>query len=295
MKTVSQRGWLFLIPALIVLAVNAFIPFMTVINYSFQDILPGLDPLWIGLENYKTVLQDDLFQGALQRQIIFSFLILLIEIPLGILIALGMPKKGWGATAALLVIGLPLLIPWNVVGIIWRVYTRSDLGFVPVIFDFFNYQYNVALNPVDAYWTVVIMDVWHWTPLVVLLCYAGLNAIPDAYFQAAKIDGASTWKTFRYVILPRLRSVLTIAILLRFMDSFRIYTEVFLLTGGGPGNTTTFLSDVLVRKAVGGFEFGYAAALSLTYFFIILIISYVFFLVLTNVGTGETEHIRQEG
>ena len=295
MKTVSQRGWLFLIPALIVLAVNAFIPFMTVINYSFQDILPGLDPLWIGLENYKTVLQDDLFQGALQRQIIFSFLILLIEIPLGILIALGMPKKGWGATAALVVIGLPLLIPWNVVGIIWRVYTRSDLGFVPVIFDFFNYRYSVALNPVDAYWTVVIMDVWHWTPLVVLLCYAGLNAIPDAYFQAAKIDGASTWKTFRYIILPRLRSVLTIAILLRFMDSFRIYTEVFLLTGGGPGNTTTFLSDVLVRKAVGGFEFGYAAALSLTYFFIILIISYVFFLVLTNVGTGETESIRQEG
>ena len=295
MKTVSQRGWLFLIPALIVLAVNAFIPFMTVINYSFQDILPGLDPLWIGLENYKTVLQDDLFQGALRRQIIFSFLILLIEVPLGILIALGMPKKGWGATAALVVIGLPLLIPWNVVGIIWRVYTRSDLGFVPLIFDFFNYQYNVALNPVDAYWTVVIMDVWHWTPLVVLLCYAGLNAIPDAYFQAAKIDGASTWKTFRYVILPRLRSVLTIAVLLRFMDSFRIYTEVFLLTGGGPGNTTTFLSDVLVRKAVGGFEFGYAAALSLTYFFIILIISYVFFLVLTNVGTGETESVRQEG
>ena len=294
MKTVSQRGWLFLIPALIVLAINAFIPFMTVINYSFQDILPGLDPLWIGLENYKTVLQDDLFQGALRRQIIFSFLILLIEVPLGILIALGMPKKGWAATAALVVIGLPLLIPWNVVGIIWRVYTRSDLGFVPLIFDLFNYQTTTSrLNPVDAYWTVVIMDVWHWTPLVVLLCYAGLNAIPDAYFQAAKIDGASTWKTFRYVILPRLRSVLTIAMLLRFMDSFRIYTEVFLLTGGGPGNTTTFLSDVLVRKAVGGFEFGYAAALSLTYFFIILIISYVFFLVLTNVGTGETQSVRE--
>lgn len=295
MKTVSQRGWLFLIPALIVLAINAFIPFMTVINYSFQDILPGLDPLWIGLENYKTVLQDDLFQGALRRQIIFSFLILLIEVPLGILIALGMPKKGWAATAALVVIGLPLLIPWNVVGIIWRVYTRSDLGFVPLIFDLFDYRYSVALNPVDAYWTVVIMDVWHWTPLVVLLCYAGLNAIPNAYFQAAKIDGASTWKTFRYVILPRLRSVLTIAVLLRFMDSFRIYTEVFLLTGGGPGNTTTFLSDVLVRKAVGGFEFGYAAALSLIYFFIILIISYVFFLVLTNVGALETETVQREG
>ncbi|MEL7233953.1 MAG: ABC transporter permease subunit, partial [Chloroflexota bacterium] len=118
---------------------------------------------------------------------------------------------------------------------------------------------------------------------------SGIAFNPDAYYQAAKIDGASRWNTFRFVILPRLRSVLTIGILLRFMDSFRIYTEVFLLTGGGPGNTTTFLSDVLVRKAVGGFEFGYAAAMSLIYFYVILIISYVFFLVLTNVGTGEDQ------
>lgn len=289
MKTVSQRGWLFLIPALLILAVNAFIPFMTVINYSFQDILPGLPPLWVGLENYQTVLADPLFRSSLTRQLLFSFLILLIEVPLGILIALGMPKKGWQATAVLVAVGLPLLIPWNVVGIIWRIFTRSDLGLLPRIFDFFGYSYNVAVNSVDAYWTVVLMDVWHWTPLVVLLAYAGLNAIPDAYYQAASIDGASRWKTFRFVVLPRLRSVLTIAILLRFMDSFRIYTEVFLLTGGGPGNTTTFLSDVLVRKAVGGFEFGYAAALSLIYFFIILILSYVFFIVLINAGSGSDQ------
>jgi glycerol transport system permease protein len=146
----------------------------------------------------------------------------------------------------------------------------------------------VALNPADAYLTVVLMEVWHWTPLIVLLCYAGLNAIPDAYYQAAEIDGASRWRTFLYVTLPRLRSVLTIGVVLRLMDSFRIYTEVFLLTGGGPGTTTTFLSDVLVRKAVGGFEFGYAAALSLIYFFVILVLSYVFFLILTNLGTVKT-------
>jgi len=93
------------------------------------------------------------------------------------------------------------------------------------------------------------------------------------------------------VTLPRLRSVLTIGILLRFMDSFRIYTEVFLLTGGGPGSTTTFLSDVLVRKAVISFDIGYSAALSLIYFFVILVISYVFFLVLTNVGANQDETI----
>jgi glycerol transport system permease protein len=289
MSTRNNRAWLFVLPALLVMAINAFIPFITVINYSVQDILPGLPPIWVGLENYQIVLQDELFRSAFVRQLGFSFLILFIEIPLGVAIAVALPKRSWVSTLILIALGLPLLIPWNVVGIIWRVFTRADLGLVPLFFTAFGYNYDVALNPVAAYWTVVIMDVWHWTPLVVLLCYAGLNAIPDAFYQAAEIDGASGWKTFAYVTLPRLRSVLTIGILLRFMDAFRIYTEVFMLTGGGPGTTTTFLSDVLVRKAVGGFEFGYAAAMSLIYFFVILVISYVFFLVLTHVGKGNTQ------
>ncbi len=293
MNSRNNRAWLFVLPALLVVAINAFIPFITIINYSVQDILPGLKPIWLGLENYQIVLQDPLFRGAFVRQVGFSFLILLIEIPLGVLIATALPKRSWVATLSLIALGLPLLIPWNVVGIIWRVFTRSDLGLVPLFFNALGYQYDVALNPVDAYWTVVVMDVWHWTPLVVLLCYAGLNAIPDAYYQATEIDGASRWSTFLYVTLPRLRSVLTIAILLRFMDSFRIYSEVFMLTGGGPGTATTFLSDVLVRKAVGGFEFGYAAALSLVYFLVILMISYVFFLVLTHIGTGSNAAPKQ--
>lgn len=287
MKQTNQRAWLFLIPALAVISLNAFIPIITVINYALQDILPGLPPVYLGLENFKDVLRDDTFRGALLRQLGFSTVILLIQVPLGILVALGMPKRGWGATAALVTIGLPLLIPWNVVGIIWRVFTRSDIGVVPYLLGAFGYEYNIANNPLDAYWTIVLMDVWHWTPLIALLCYSGLNAIPDAYYQAARIDGASRWKTFWVVTLPRLRSVLTIGILLRFMDSFRIYAEIAMVTGGGPGRTTAFVSDLLVNRAVGGFEFGYAAALSLIYFFIIIVISYVFFLVLTHAGAGR--------
>jgi len=289
MKIRSNMGWLLVLPALLVMALNAFIPFFTVINYSVLDIFRNLPPVWVGLENYHIVLQDALFRGAFVRQVIFSFLILFIEIPFGVLIALAMPKKGWAASVSLVALGFPLLVPYNIVGIIWRVFTRADLGLAPLLFNAFGYEYNVAINPVDAYWTVVVMDVWHWTSLVVLLAYAGLNAIPDAFYQAAEIDGASAWRTFTVVTLPRLRSVLTIAILLRFMDSFRIYTEVFLLTGGGPGTTTTFLSDVLVRKAVISFDIGYSAALSLVYFYVILIISYIFFLVLTNVGTGSSD------
>jgi len=284
-KTRNQGAWWFLVPALVLLSLNAFIPLMTVVNYSVQDILPGLGAVWVGFDNFMQVLRDPNFLGALGRQLGFSAVILLIQVPLGVLIALGMPKRSWTATAALVTIGLPLLIPWNVVGIIWRVFTRSDIGIVPFLFERIGYDYNIATSPFDAYWTVVMMDVWHWTPLIALLAYSGLNAIPDAFYQAARIDGASRWKTFWVVTLPRLRNVLTIGILLRFMDSFRIYIEISLLTGGGPGRTTAFVSDLLVNRAVGGFEFGYAAALSLIYFFLIIVISYLFFLVLTNVGT----------
>jgi len=124
---------------------------------------------------------------------------------------------------------------------------------------------------------VIAMDIWHWTSLVVLLCYAGLSAIPDAFYQAAKIDGASSWQVFRYIQLPKMKRVLTIAILLRLMDSFMVYTEPFVLTGGGPGNSTTFLSIDLVKVALGQFDLGPAAAMSLIYFLVVLLLCWVFY------------------
>ncbi|TMA08498.1 MAG: sugar ABC transporter permease, partial [Deltaproteobacteria bacterium] len=126
------------------------------------------------------------------------------------------------------------------------------------------------------------MDVWHWTSLVVLLAYAGLSAIPDAYYQAAKIDGASSGAVFRYIQLPKMKRVLTIAVLLRFMDSFMIYTEPIVLTGGGPGNATTLLSIDLVKVALGQFDLGPAAAMSLIYFLIVLLLSWIFYTVMTK-------------
>lgn len=126
------------------------------------------------------------------------------------------------------------------------------------------------------------MDVWHWTSLVALLSYAGLQSIPNAYYQAAKIDQASRLSVFRFIELPKIMGVLMIAILLRFMDSFMIYTEPFVVTGGGPGNSTTFLSIDVVKMALGQFDLGPAAAFSLMYFLIILLVSWAFYTVMTN-------------
>jgi glycerol transport system permease protein len=198
-----------------------------------------------------------------------------------------MPKKGWGASVSLVLLALPLLIPWNVIGTIWIIFTRQDIGLLGAGINGLGIAFDHTASPFDAWVTLMLMEVWHWTPLVALLAYAGLRAIPEAYFQAARIDGASDWAVFKYIQLPKMRGVLTIALLLRFMDSFLIYAEPFVLTGGGPGNTTTFLSIYLVKVAVGQFDLGPAAAFSLIYFLIILLFCWLFYQVLQNVGKGE--------
>lgn len=272
----KQRPWLFLIPALALMSLNAFIPLMTVVNYSVNVVISGSDPYYVGAENYAEVLHDPDFRGALLRQFAFTAVILLIEFPLGMMVALAMPKRGRMSSVCLVLLGIPLLIPYNVVGIVWRLFTQSDIGVIPVMLSKFGYEYNVSLDRVDAAATLVLLDVWHWTPLVALLCYAGLQAIPPAWYQAASIDGASTWNTFRYVTLPKLKPVLIIGVLLRFMDSFSIYSEPLLLTGGGPGNATTFLNLFVARKAESG-DYGYAGAASVMYLYLVILMSFVFF------------------
>ncbi|HSS63728.1 MAG TPA: sugar ABC transporter permease [Gammaproteobacteria bacterium] len=286
-KWEDNRAWWLVVPVFLIVAVSAIIPLMTVVNYSVQDIFGPGQRVFVGTEWFKEVLTDRRLHEALGNQFLFSGLVLLIEIPLGVAIALAMPKQGWRASLCLVLLALPLLIPWNVIGTIWIIFTRPDIGLMGVTINSLGLEFDHTAAPLDAWVTVMLMEVWHWTPLVVLLAYAGLRAIPEAYFQAARIDGASAWATFRYIQLPKMRGVLTIAVLLRFMDSFLIYAEPFVLTGGGPGNATTFLSIHLVKMAVGQFDLGPAAAFSLIYFLIVLLFSWLFYQALQNVGTGD--------
>jgi glycerol transport system permease protein len=281
-RTWNNKAWFLVLPMLLLVLFSAAIPLMTVVNYSVQDTFGRNVFFWAGTEWYEQMLHSRRFWDAMGRNLAFSFIILAIEIPLGIFIALNMPRKGRGVPVCLVLMALPLLIPWNVVGTIWQVFGRVDIGLLGHGLEAIGIDYNYVRDPVDAWITVVLMDVWHWTSLVVLLCYAGLVSIPDAYYQAARIDGASRLATFRYIQLPKMRRVLTIAVLLRFMDSFMIYTEPFVVTGGGPGNSTTFLSIDLVKMAVGQFDLGPAAAMSIIYFLIILALSWVFYTVMTS-------------
>ncbi len=276
-KTMNNRAWFLVLPVLVLVAFNAIIPLMTVVNFSVQETFGDNVFFWEGVTWYQQILHSERFHAALGRQILFTAIILIIEIPLGVAIALTMPRKGPWVSVCLVLMALPLLIPWNVVGAIWNIFALPDIGLLGRTLNAMGFDYNYTQQPLSAWFTVILMDVWHWTSLVVLLAYAGLISIPDAYYQAAKIDGAKPWAVFRHIQLPKMKRVLTIAILLRFMDSFMIYTEPFVLTGGGPGNSTTFLSIDLVKIALGQFDLGPAAAMSLIYFLIILLLSWIFY------------------
>jgi len=281
-RTPNQSAWWLVLPVVALVAFNAVLPLMAVVNYSVQETFGNNEFFFEGVKWFEEVLNSSRFRDALARQLLFTAIILAIEVPLGVAIALAMPRKGIGVSVCLVLMAMPLLIPWNVVGAIWNIFALPDIGLLGRTLNGLGFDYNYTRQPLAAWGTLIAMDVWHWTSLVVLLAYAGLSSIPDAYYQAARIDGASRWSIFRHIQLPKMKRVLTIAVLLRFMDSFMIYTEAVVLTGGGPGNATTLLSIDLVKIALGQFDLGPGAAMSLIYFLIILLLSWLFYTVMTR-------------
>lgn len=270
-KSANNRAWIFVVPSLLLLGFVAVVPLIMVVNYSFHDIITLQSKVWVGFEWYKEIINSARFWESLGRSLLFSAIILIIEIPLGIAIALSIPKKGGLVAVCLVSMSLPLLVPWNMIAMIWHIFLEIMGGALSAV----GIDFDWKLNALHTWISIVLMDVWHWTSLVVLLCYSSLTTIPAAFYQAAAIDGASRWNVFRYIELPKMKSVLLMAILLRFIDSFMVYVEPFRLNAGGPRSSTTFLAMDLGQDVVS-YNFSPAAARSIFYFIVILTITWTF-------------------
>ena len=162
-KTVNQKAWLFVLPVFILVAFNAIIPLMTVVNYSVQETFGDNTFFWSGVLWFTEVLQSERFHDSLVRQMIFTFSILAIEVPLGVAIALTMPRKGPWVPVCLVLMALPLLIPWNVVGAMWNIFALPDIGLLGYGLNALGFDYNFTRQIGDAWFTLILMDVWHWT------------------------------------------------------------------------------------------------------------------------------------
>jgi len=275
-KPIKNRSWLYILPALIVVGGSTIIPLITIANLSVHDVFYGNSFIWVGPKWFIQVLHSKEFYDTLLRTFAFSAIVLTIEVPLGILIALSLPRKGKLVPFYIIAIAIPLMIPWVVVGLMWRLIIHPQWGSLGSLLSLFGLQIDLN-NLVTAWSVIVFVDVWHWTSLVILLCYSGLLAIPTMYYQAARIDSANRWGIFRYVELPKIKRVLMIAILLRFIDSFMVFAEPFIITRGGPGESTVFLSQSLMRTAVQQFDLGQSAATSLIYFSIIVLFAWILY------------------
>lgn len=283
----NRLGYTLLLPAVFVMTLCGILPMTFVIYYSLHDTFGGNIFVWVGATWFKQVLASPDFHAALARSLGFSALVLAIEVPLGIYIALRMPTKGGTAAVYITLMTIPLLTPSLVVGYLWAALALPKAGLLYEMLAFFGVPLNMN-NSVAAWLVLALMDSWHWTSLVVLLCFARLRAIPDDYYRAASIDGASNWSVFKYIQLPKLRIVLLVAVLLRFMDSFIVYTEPYVVTGGGPGVSTTFLSHELVLKSLVEFNLGEGGAMAVVYFLIVLCVSWAFFTLVMPKAAGKT-------
>jgi glycerol transport system permease protein len=263
----DNRAWLLIAPALAVLAVVGALPLLAVINYGLHDIFTLSDVHWVGLAWFEDILRSDRFLASLGRSLLFSALALAVQVPLGIAVAKLILSLKSRAVWGLMLCALPLVVPWNMISMLWLGLIDPQNGLLGPGLIALGFHYKV--NALHSWMFILVIDTWHWLGLVVILAYAGLSTVPQAFLQAAQIDGASRWAIFRHIELPRIAGALAIVFLLRFVDSLMIYTEAFSINAGGPGDATRFLSLELGEE-IKGFSYGQAAARASVYFLIVM-------------------------
>lgn len=263
----STTGWLFLAPTILVLAIFGFIPFIYVLVVGFFDWNPfAADPTmrWAGLENYRRLVFDTGFLSSIWLTLQFTFWAVLSQLVLGYFLAQMMmrdfPLKGFFRT----IHTLPILIAPIAVGATWRLLCMPGLGPLPYYLRrWFGIDFRLGAFADQAFWTTVVMDLWHWTPLVTLTLLAGLSAMPKEPFEQAQVDGANKFQIFWHITLPMLRPVLLTTVFIRLMDALRIVDEVWMLTGGGPGSATRYIGLHIWRVVFPATDYGYGSAMSL--------------------------------
>ena len=275
MKRQNNHAWFLLLPALTLLSLVGIIPLIAAFNYSFFDLFTIREAYWVGDQWYSQIITSSRFFSSFGRSLAFSTLALSVQVPVGIALARMTSRMGPFRIFVLMMVALPLVVPWNMIAMMWQSLIDLRTGLLGYVFTYLGFELDYKFNAIHTWTLLVIMDTWHWLGLVTILAYAGFSGIPEAYYRAAAIDGASGFAIFRYIEFPKIINALSIALLLRFVDSFMINTEAFAINAGGPHNTTTFLALDL-SEDIKGFNYGPAAARSMLSFLIVVTVAWLF-------------------
>ncbi|WP_421723178.1 carbohydrate ABC transporter permease [Bauldia sp.] len=278
----SQRtGWLLLAPTLIILFIFGVVPFIYVLITGFTHwnaFAADPTPRFAGVENYRRLVFDGQFLFSVWLTLRFAFFAVVSEVILGYFLARLMmsdfPLKGLFRT----IHALPLMVAPIAVGATWRLLTVPGLGPLPYFLEeWFGFEYRLGSFATQAFITTVIMDVWHWTPLVTLTLLAALSSLPKEPFEQAQIDGANRFQIFWYITLPYLRPAILATVFIRMMDALRTVDEVWMLTGGGPADATRYIGLYIWRVVFPKTDYGYGAAISLVTLYLTIVLCWLLY------------------
>jgi multiple sugar transport system permease protein len=275
----SKRHYLILLgPTLLILFAMLAFPTAYVFSISLRDYKltdPTAGNPFVGLENYKTLLSDPEFFSALWRSVLFTVGSVALTFVVGMAIALLLNRRdirGTGLTRTAILV--PLILTPLVIGATYRFMLDRDNGIINEFLALVGLQRIPFLaDPAWAMTSVILVDVWQWTPFAVLVLLAGLESLPVEPFEAARMDGASKWGEFWYITLPLLAPVIAVVLLIRTMDAFREFDKIFIMTGGGPGIATQTLPIFLYRSGFQDFDMGFSAATGVVMLIIVTVVS----------------------
>jgi len=284
-------GWGLLAPTLIILGVMGLLPFFYVLVVGFFDwnvFSQTGRPVWAGANNFRRLVFDVEFLSSMGRTLLFTAIVVISELVLGFLLAQALVKDFPGKAVFRTIHALPLMVAPIAVGATWRLLTVPGFGIVPYYLDrWFDINYNIGSSANHAFATAAFMDIWHWTPFVTLTMLAGLSALPKEPMEQAMVDGANRWQVLRHLTIPMMMPVIITTSFIRIMDALRVVDEVFLLTGGGPGDATRFMGIHIWRVVMTRTDYGYGSAVSLLVYYFTLVLCWMLFIGLTQVGRQQ--------
>lgn len=281
----NRTGWLLLSPTLLVLGIAGLLPFFYVVYVGFFEwniFAARAELVFAGANNYRRLVFDDDFLGALGRTLLFTFWAVASELVLGFFLAQLLSRNFPGKAFFRTIHALPLMVAPIAVGATWRLMTIPGFGPVPYYLDrWLDIDYNIGRFGIHAFLTTVLMDIWHWTPFVTLTLLAGLTSMPREPFEQALVDGAGRWQIFRHLTIPLMMPIILTTLFLRIMDALRIVDEVWMLTGGGPGDATRYAGLHLWRIVFPKTDYGYGSAMSLVLLYVTIVLCWLLFIAMT--------------
>ncbi len=266
-------GWFMTAPGLAVLVLVVLFPlFFTIFTSAFEYTLvrPGYDT-FVGIDNYRSALAENYFGESIWVTVKFVVAVVLIEFLIGFTVALMLNAVTRFKNIYYPILLMPLLINPVVVAQIWRMFLHPELGIVNYLIGLVGVgKVNWLGDPAIAFWTVVLVDIWHQVSFMIILLLAGLSALPKEPYEAARMDGASTLQSFFHITLPLMRPVIMVTLLIRLIFAIKTFDLIFIMTRGGPGTATDLISYFIYRSAFYGLDIGQASAISVVLLVVVL-------------------------